>query len=155
MKKALLIMIGLLMLALFDSAKSKKTIYVRPPYPKRGYEAIQEKLNYPEIARAAGIEGSVFLEVVVGASGKVNSVKVVTSLMPELDRIAKETVRSINWKPATTDGKPIASKIEFPVFFQFVDELNKERRFDEDEVPKFRGFPVVVTGEKIPAIDIH
>lgn len=56
MKKILLLIISFLICLFFATAKSEKTISVKPAYPEGGYSALQENIEYPAICARAGIE---------------------------------------------------------------------------------------------------
>jgi TonB family protein len=142
-----------MVLAQIRASDGKKAVYVNPPYPKLGYEAIEKELRYPDIIRKAGKEGNVLLEVFVGATGKVNSVEIVDGFHPELDRIAKGAVSSVAWIPAKSNGKSVSSKIKIPIIFSLVDDTSSSKKFNEDEIPTFKGSPVVITAEPPIVID--
>ena len=93
--------------------------YDEPPAPKWGFRAIQENLKYPEIARKAGIEGKVVLQLLISEEGKVLESKITESLGDNgCDKAAIEALRRIEWKPAIKDGKPIETRISIPVIFK-------------------------------------
>lgn len=62
---------------------------------------------YPAAAREAKKQGTVILEIVISAEGKVASVKVVRSL-PPLDQAAVEAVQQWRYAPTLMSGKPTA-----------------------------------------------
>lgn len=149
MKKILLLMVCLSFFLLFDTAKSKKTVSVKPPYPKGGYESIQEKITYPTIAYRAGIEGRIWLKAEIDSVGKAISVKLITGLTHDLNVAAIEAIKSVKWIPATVDDKPVSSKIKIAVHFFLVDDPEKERMMSETEIPEFIGLPVVITHQRM------
>jgi TonB family protein len=61
--------------------------------------------NYPEIARQAGVEGVVILEVETDIFGSVKSVKILRSI-PLLDQAAVDAVRKRVYEMANIDGVP-------------------------------------------------
>lgn len=65
--------------------------------------------EYPPTSRRLGEEGSVILQVLVGADGKVQDAKVQkTSGFPRLDEAAiKHALRAWRFTPGTEDGKPV------------------------------------------------
>jgi protein TonB len=74
--------------------------------------------KYPEVARRRGLAGTVVLEVAVRADGRVNEVILKESSgYRSLDRSAIRTVRRWLFKPATSTGFPIASRVEVPIDF--------------------------------------
>jgi protein TonB len=67
--------------------------------------------DYPPTSRRLGEEGSVVLQVLVGADGKVQNGKVQTSSgFPRLDEAAlKHALRAWRFTPGTEDGKPVTA----------------------------------------------
>ncbi|MEP6994464.1 MAG: TonB family protein [Acidobacteriota bacterium] len=65
---------------------------------------------YPDLARRAGLEGTVELEVSIDASGKVTDVEVVRGLPLELSNAAADAVRRWTYRPARGPNGPIASR---------------------------------------------
>lgn len=72
--------------------------------------------EYPEIARASNIEGTVMLQALVGKDGKVKDVKVVKSVAV-LDDAAVTAVKRWVFKPALSNNKPVAVWVAVPVRF--------------------------------------
>ena len=72
---------------------------------------------YPEAARAAGIEGVVILDIVVGEGGSVIEVRVVRSI-PELDQAAIDAVSRWQYEPTLLNGEPV--EIEMTVTINFM-----------------------------------
>ncbi len=64
---------------------------------------------YTDLARSAGIEGTVELEVSIDASGKVTDVEVVRGLPLGLSEAAAQAVRRWTFRPARTAAGPVAS----------------------------------------------
>src|SRR6266849_3881821 len=66
------------------------------------------KPDYTQEAKARRIEGSVLLDVVVGANGAVSDVKVAKSLdsVYGLDTQAVNAAKEWTFKPGMKDGKP-------------------------------------------------
>jgi protein TonB len=76
----------------------------------------QPKPVYPEIARRAGIEGVVFIQILVDKTGKVRDVKIVKG--PEMfHESAKEAAWKSVWRPAIQNQKPVAVWVAYPIRF--------------------------------------
>ena len=71
---------------------------------------------YPDLAREAGVDGTVMVQALVGKDGKVKDVRVVKSI-PMLDENAKAAVRQWVFKPALSNNKPVAVWVGVPVKF--------------------------------------
>jgi TonB family protein len=63
--------------------------------------------KYPEVARRAGISGTVILEVVVGKDGAVKDVQVLRAAPMGLTEAAVEAVRLWRYQPSTLNGKAV------------------------------------------------
>ncbi len=61
---------------------------------------------YPDVAKQAGIEGSVRLKAYIGRDGTVESLKVISG-PPALVGAAAEAVRQWRYRPTLVDGKPV------------------------------------------------
>jgi TonB family protein len=73
--------------------------------------------EYPESARAAGVEGKVRLQLSISAEGKVVEVKVLESLGHGCDEAAIAVARTYEFEPATRDGQPVATTITIGIRF--------------------------------------
>jgi TonB family protein len=76
------------------------------------------KPSYTSEARTLRLEGEVLLEVVFGASGKIQVVRVVRGLGHGLDESAIRAAEQIRYKPATRGGAPIDSSATLHIIFQ-------------------------------------
>ncbi len=89
-----------------------------------GYEAlktyVRNNLQYPEIARKNGIEGTVKLEFYIKADGTIENVKVIESAHVALNAEAIRLVENMPiWNPAIRNGSPSSVKFRLPVRFEF------------------------------------
>ncbi|HSY34850.1 MAG TPA: M56 family metallopeptidase [Acidobacteriaceae bacterium] len=71
---------------------------------------------YPPDAKAAGIQGSVVLDAVIGKNGMIESLKVVSG-PPELTKASVEAVKQWTYKPFLLNGDPIAVETTITVTF--------------------------------------
>lgn len=93
--------------------------YDEPPSPIGGFGAIQKALKYPEIARKAGIEGRVIVQVLVSEKGQVIKTRVIKSLGHSgCDDAAVNAIKSVKWKPALQRDKPVKVWVAIPVIFR-------------------------------------
>lgn len=80
---------------------------------------INERLRYPETAKANGIQGRVTVQFTIDLRGFVSDVKVLKGVEPSLDEEAIRLVSmSPRWRPAKINGKPVKVTYTFPVIFQ-------------------------------------
>lgn len=73
--------------------------------------------DYPDELKRKGIQGKVVLSVVVGTDGKVETVKLVGRLHPELDTLARRAAYKLRFRPATVRGTPVAVRIPYTFYF--------------------------------------
>lgn len=73
--------------------------------------------QYSDSARKARIQGTVRVNVIVGADGRVQDAVVVKSLDLSLDANAIETIKTWTFVPGTKDGKPVS--VQVPIEFSF------------------------------------
>jgi protein TonB len=85
---------------------------VRPPQLLSRVEP-----DYPEAMRRIHAEGVVILEAVITASGDVESVRVLKSANPALDRSAADAIRRWRYRAATLNGRPVAVYLTVTVSF--------------------------------------
>jgi protein TonB len=71
---------------------------------------------YPEDAKAAGIQGVVILEIVIGEDGSVIEANVLRSI-PELDQAAIDAVTQWQYEPTLLNGAPV--EVELTVTINF------------------------------------
>jgi TonB family protein len=85
------------------------------PVPTR-----EAKAEYPPAAMQRGIQGSVFLRVVVLASGEVGDVQVSQSLDAEygLDDAAVAAMKKWQFEPGKKGGKPVAVEVAIEMSFR-------------------------------------
>lgn len=85
-------------------------------YPKLTYAPSPE---YPKIAKMAGIEGKVFLQIFVGKDGKPKKVLVAKSeLTADCDSAAVKTAWQFRFSPAMQRDKPIGVWVSMPIEFK-------------------------------------
>ncbi len=78
------------------------------------------KPDYPPLARQAGIEGVVHIEVLVDKNGDVRDV-IVTKPSGASAGFEEEAIKAAyktKWKPAISNNQPVAVRIGYPVRFQ-------------------------------------
>jgi protein TonB len=88
------------------------------------YEAVEEnpvliqlpKPEYPQIARVAGVEGVVLLQLLIGEDGNVKDVRVLDG--PEMLREAAVAAAKLGrFKPAQNQHRPVEAWVQVPMRF--------------------------------------
>src|SRR4029078_9137910 len=67
--------------------------------------------KYTEEAKAAGVEGTVVLDIIVGEDGHARDVQVTQGLPAGLTQAAITALRQCTFTPGEKDGKPVPVKI--------------------------------------------
>ena len=75
----------------------------------------REKAKYTEDARQNKVEGTVVLNVVFRANGRITDIKVIRGLPYGLTACAIDAAKMIRFRPALRDGRPVSVRgnIEF------------------------------------------
>lgn len=73
--------------------------------------------EYPDIARTAGMEGDVFVEMVVGTNGKVESVRILRG-PPIFHESAKAAAMKMEFTPAKQNDRPVRVKVAQRISFR-------------------------------------
>jgi len=75
--------------------------------------------KYPDLARQAGIEGTVLIEVLVSDEGKVEQARVIQSdVTPAMERAAIEAAKLCRFKPAKQRTVPVPARMAIPIRFK-------------------------------------
>jgi TonB family protein len=86
--------------------------------PSFDYADLQRRVQYPEIARRAGIEGKVIVKVLVGKDGKPKRAFVADSPSEMLNDAALKAVLATTFTPAIQNGNPIDVWVTIPIIFK-------------------------------------
>ncbi|MEN3026872.1 MAG: TonB family protein [Chlorobiota bacterium] len=86
--------------------------------PSLDANELRRRLEYPELARRAGIQGKVYVRVLVGADGKPKRYIVEHSDNELLTEAAVKAVMSMTFTPAIQNGQPIAVWVSIPIDFR-------------------------------------
>ncbi len=94
------------------------TMY-EPDYPRYDKPPIlieELKIEYPEAARKAKLQGTVILQVEFCREGSIGDIFVLRSF-PGLDEAAKESARKIKFQPAVLEDEPVGCMLIIPIEF--------------------------------------
>jgi len=87
------------------------------PEPVGGIKAIWEKVHYTEIAKKAGIEGTVIIEADIDKEGNVVDAKIVRSIGGGLDEVSLNAVKQTRFKPGMQRGRQVKVRMTIPIKF--------------------------------------
>ncbi len=83
-----------------------------------GLEALQAEINYPIVAKEAGIAGRVFLQFVVDQEGNVVDPQVVRGIGAGADEEALRALQTMKFIPGVQRGQRVNVKMNVPVTFR-------------------------------------
>ena len=80
---------------------------------------VQNNMHYPPQARRMGIEGRVFVKVVIEKDGAVTNAEIVKGIGGGCNQEALRVISlSPNWIPGKQRGKPVRVSMTFPITFR-------------------------------------
>lgn len=83
-----------------------------------GISQLLSDANYPSLARKAGLEGTVVVQIVVDAEGNPQNPRIIKSVAEVLDKSAVEAVMKQRFKPGMQRGTPVPVQVAMPVQFR-------------------------------------
>ncbi len=106
----------------FDEEVIFQVVEDQPEFP--GGEAarqqfLEQNLRYPQMAREAGIQGTVFVTFVVERDGSVTDVRVLRGIGGGCDEEAVRVVSMMpRWTPGRQRGQPVRVQFNMPIRFR-------------------------------------
>lgn len=82
-----------------------------------GMQALARHLKYPELARRAGVEGTVFVLAFVDEEGIVRRTEIARGIGAGCDEAAAEAVMQARFTPGKQRGQPVRVRVMVPVRF--------------------------------------
>lgn len=83
-----------------------------------GVAALLSDTNYPELARKAGLEGVVVVQIIIDEDGKASSPTVVKSVHEVLDKEAVRAVMEQSYEAGRQRGRAVKVAMNIPVIFR-------------------------------------
>lgn len=88
----------------------------REPRPLN-LRAIAKQIEYPDSCKEKGIEGKVFIRLLITAEGKVKAHEVKKSPHPLMTKEVISKVYALEFEPAISGGKPVEFWVAMPFEF--------------------------------------
>ena len=126
LRAILVVLPAVLLAAPADLKAQDETVYSQSELdtpPKLSSAEMTSRLlqrSYPPALRNAGITGTVQVQFVVDAAGKVEpaSIKVLSATAPQLADAAKSMVEEIKFKPGQIKGQAVKSVVLLPLIYK-------------------------------------
>ncbi len=103
-----------------DTSQVYSAVEVMPEI-EGGLPALYEHIEYPNQARVRGIEGRVFVKVIIDANGKVRDPKILKDIGGGCGDAAIEGIKKVTFTPGKQEGVAVKVEYTLPVTFK----LNK------------------------------
>lgn len=96
--------------------------YDEPPRIIGGISALMKHLHYPRLAQASGVEGVVFVKVLVTATGVTERTEILKAKPANIgfEEAAMRALKKVKWHPARQRDKKIRVWVSIPVQFKLV-----------------------------------
>lgn len=127
MNKALPLLICLLLAGMFAQAQTNYSVTTtrEASYPggdEALYAFLHKNIKYPEQAKAAGVEGDIYVSFFVEVDSTTSNVSAMSDLGAGTRDEAIRVVKLLRFAPALQNGKPIRSNMMIPVLFRIYDK---------------------------------
>ncbi|MDZ7807770.1 MAG: energy transducer TonB [Gracilimonas sp.] len=99
-------------------------------------KSIQSKIQYPTMARRAGIEGRVTVQFIVNENGDVENAQVVRGIGGGADEEALRVVKQAKFEPGMQRGQPVRVQYAMSINFRLEDSGFSS---DENSLQKEQG----------------
>jgi len=108
-----------------EEEKKEDKVFVvvedQPEFPggeKARMRYLRNNIEYPQLARESGIEGTVYVTFVVEKDGSITDVRVLRGIGGGCDKEAIRVVKEMpKWKPGKQRGKPVRVQFNMPIRF--------------------------------------
>lgn len=120
MKKNIIVKTLVLMLlaASFTFAENYQTVAEKMPVMKGGMKALYSNIEYPSMAKDAGVQGKVYLLMYINENGQVDKVDVVKGIGAGCDEAASAAAKKQAFTPAEHKGSKVKIKMAIAVAFK-------------------------------------
>jgi protein TonB len=88
------------------------------PEPVGGIEAMIKNIVYPQTAKDQGIQGKVFVKVIIDEKGNVSETSILKSVNKDCDKAAMDAIKKTKFTPGIKDNKPVKAEVTIPIMFK-------------------------------------
>ncbi|MFH5833553.1 energy transducer TonB [Halalkalibaculum sp. DA3122] len=106
-----------------EDAEDFFVVVEQMPELKGGLASIQQCVNYPDMARQAGVEGRVIVQFIVNENGKVDNPQIVRGIGAGADEEAIRCVKNAEFVPGQQRGNPVRVQFTVPVIYSLSSNL--------------------------------
>lgn len=91
-----------------------------------GWEGLRKNIRYPEEAKRSGVEGRVYIQLIVNKQGNVENAKVVRGLGYGADEEALRVIREAKFEPGYQNGEPVRVQYSLAISFVLPEEESQQ-----------------------------
>ncbi len=88
------------------------------PQPIGGLSSIYKLIEYPELAKNAGLQGKVYVLAFIDVNGNVEDVKVIKGIGGGCDEATVAAVKQCKFTPGKSKGKNVKVKMSLQIQFK-------------------------------------
>ena len=89
---------------------------------------LRENINYPQIAKESGIQGTVYVNFIVEPNGSLTNIKVRRGIGGGCDEESIRVVKMMpRWEPGTQRGKPVRVSYNIPIKYTLQTKSGKKK----------------------------
>ena len=103
-----------------DKVYDAGELTTRPKVASMTKTAALVQRSYPAKLKSAGVDGTVQVQFVVGADGKVEdgSVEVLAATVPALGDAAREVAGQLQFQPGRVNDAPVRTRVLLPIVYK-------------------------------------
>ena len=103
-----------------DKIYAAEELTTKPKLASSARTAQLVQKSYPAKLRDAGVDGTVQVQFIIGADGKVesSSVEVLSASVPALAEAAKEVAAKIEFSPGKVNDAPVRTRVLLPIVYK-------------------------------------
>ena len=116
-----------------DTTSTVFTIVDELPRIIQREDSASRPLTYPDSAREAGIEGVVYVQMVVEPDGRPTNVVVLKGVHELLDEEARRFAQTMNFSPGRKDGAVVRTRLTLPLRFGLEDQETADQETADQE----------------------
>lgn len=102
------------------------------------YNYLASNIKYPAQAQELGIEGKVFVQLIINEDGSLSDIKTIKGIGAGCDAEALRVIKNMpDWLPGKQDGQTVKVRMVLPIHFKLGDSKVQTRAISSD-LPKER-----------------
>lgn len=103
-----------------DKVYSAEELTTKPKVESASRTAQLVQRSYPDKLKEAGVDGTVQVQFVIGADGKVDpgSIEIVAASVPALGEAAKQVAAKLEFHPGKVNDNPVKTRVLLPIVYK-------------------------------------